>query len=130
MKTKLAVSVLGLAVFAAVAQVPFHSLPSAGTSVYEEKTRFVAVENHGGAGFYWLDSTNADLWILDPDTMAWMYLGSPRGSNTGPKGTYMMLSDRRGGVYVLNVNSGEGWRADRTSWVIIGEPSRLGRRDE
>jgi len=96
----------------------------------EEKPRFIAVENVGGEGFYWLDSTTADLWLLDSATLRWMYLGSPRGARTGRQGLYTALSDRNGGLYILNVLTGEGWRADRAAWQIIGEPSRLVRSEE
>jgi len=96
----------------------------------EEKPRFIAVENTGGEGFYWLDSTTADLWLLDSATLRWVYLGSPRGAHVGRLGLYTALSDGNGGLYILNVQTGEGWRADRTAWQILGQPSRLVRSEE
>jgi hypothetical protein len=92
--------------------------------------RFQAVENTGNSGFYWLNTANADLWRLDPETMEWIFLGSPRGSSSGRNGQYQLLSDRRGGVYILNTDDGEGWWTDGTAWKEIGEPSRRQRRIE
>lgn len=89
-----------------------------------EPPRFQAVENTGGTGFYWLDSVTGDLWKLDQETMAWNFAGSPRGANSRQRGTYQLLSDRSGGVYVLNTSDGEGWWTDGTVWKNIGEPSR------
>lgn len=97
------------------------SSPSAET---DEKSRFQAVENTGGTGFYWLDSSNGNLWRLDRTAMEWNFCGSPRGADTVRKGTYQLLSDRNGGVYVLHTGSGEGWWTDGVTWKIIGEPSR------
>jgi hypothetical protein len=126
-----------LAAVAALAQTPTdtptrpvifrapYSSPAA-----EEDTRFLSCENIGGTGFYWLNTETADLWRLNPATMEWVYLGAPRGANTGRKGTYQPLSDRHGGVYVLHTDTGEGWWADGTGWKEIGEPSRRVKRTE
>lgn len=86
--------------------------------------RFQAVENTGNSGFYWLDTTRADLWRLDPEAMEWIFLGAPRGSGTGRNGLYQLLSDRKGGVYILNTDDGEGWWTDGAVWKEMGEPSR------
>jgi hypothetical protein len=96
----------------------------------EEDNRFLLCENTGGTGLYWIDTTNADLWLLDPETMEWNYLGSPRGADSGRKGTYILLSDRHGGVYVLNTGNGEGWWTDGAVWKNIGEPRRRMKREE
>jgi hypothetical protein len=90
----------------------------------DDTARFLAAENTGGTGFYWLDTTNGELWRLDPAVMEWVYLGAPRGAHTGRKGTYSLLPDRNGGVYILNVHHGEGWWTGGGIWKIIGEPSR------
>lgn len=89
-----------------------------------EPPRFQAVENTGGAGFFWMDSANGDLWKLDRETMSWDFAGSPRGADSGIKGTYQLLSDRNGGVYVLNTATGEGWWSDGSAWKNIGDVSR------
>lgn len=96
----------------------------------EDKTRFTACENIGGTGFYWLNTETADLWRLEPSTMEWIYLGSPRGADSGRKGTYALLSDRQGGVYILNTDHGEGWWTDGTVWKIPGDPVRRIKRAE
>jgi hypothetical protein len=92
--------------------------------------QFVSCENIGGEGFYWIDTTSGDLWALYPPAMEWTYLGSPRGANSGRKGIYQLLSDRKGGVYVLNSETGEGWWTDGSKWKIIGRLTRLNNRTE
>lgn len=89
----------------------------------EEEKRFQFCENTGGSGFYWLDTRSGDLWLLDTVTNAWKFLGSPRGSNDGSKGTYQLLSDKKGGVYMLNTSTGEGWWTGGADWKSIGAPS-------
>ena len=86
--------------------------------------RYQAVEIPGAAGFYWLDSTRGDLWRVTPEVKEWKFLGTPRGANNGPNGTFQLFSDRKGGVYILNTDKGSGWWTDGTVWKIIGEPSR------
>jgi len=104
--------------------------PSYRASSEQEDNRFASCENVGGSGFYWLDTTNANLWQLDPAIKEWVYLGSPRGANTSRKGTYTLLSDRRGGVYVLHTETGEGWWTDSAVWKEFNEPSRRMKRTE
>jgi hypothetical protein len=103
---------------------------SYGSLSESEDARFVSCENIGGAGFYWLDTASADLWRLDPALVEWIYLGSPRGADSGRKGTYQLLSDRHGGVYVLNSSNGEGWWTDGSGWKSIGEPVRRVKKAE
>jgi hypothetical protein len=95
----------------------FRSLP------IEEEKRFLFCENTGGSGFYWLDTRSGDLWQLDAATITWKFLGSPRGSNDGSKGTYQLLSDKKGGAYMLNTSTGEGWWTGGADWKSIGAPS-------
>ena len=127
---KILLSVLFLAAVTAFAQTapalpdkpvfrPFYD-----SQTVEEKTRFQFCENTGGTGFYWLDTTNGNLWRLNPATMEWNFLGAPRGANSTVKGTYELLSDRNGGVYVLNTDNGKGWWNDGAIWKVIGEPAR------
>ncbi len=101
--------------------------PSASDQPFaiEEKTRFQACENIGGTGFFWTDTVTGNLWRVAPPNMEWNFLGSPRGANTGRRGTYQLLSDRAGGVYVLNADNGEGWWTDGTVWKNIGELRRV-----
>jgi hypothetical protein len=107
----------------------FHSSDSPSLSIEDEK-RFTACENIGGSGFYWLETTSGNLWWMDPAAMEWNFLGDPRGANSSRKGTYELLSDRNGGVYVLNTDNGEGWWTDGTTWKIIGELSRRVKKAE
>ena len=95
----------------------FNALP------LEEEKRFQSCENTGGTGFYWLDTRSGDLWQLDTAASSWKFLGSPRGSNDGARGTYQLLSDKKGGVYLLNTNTGEGWWTGGADWKSIGAPS-------
>lgn len=131
MKKLLLVAVL-LSAFTAVAQVARPERPERPSSfrssydspASETYRRFQAAENTTNSGFYWLDSRTGDLWRLAPETKEWIYLGSPRGANNGPNGTYQALSDPKGGVYILNTDKGDGWWTDGTSWKIIGDLSR------
>jgi hypothetical protein len=98
--------------------------PSYNSSSAVEDKRFQSCENIGGSGFFWIDTVTGDLWKAAPPNLEWIFLGSPRGANSGYKGTYQLLSDRKGGVYVLNTDNGEGWWTDGANWKIIGELSR------
>jgi len=98
---------------------PFYPVP-----LIEEEKRFQSCENTGGSGFYWLDTGSADVWLFDTAAGTWNFLGSPRGSNDGAKGTYELLSDKTGGVYLLNTRTGEGWWWTASEWKTIGAPSR------
>ena len=91
----------------------------------EEEKRFQSCENTGGTGFYWLDTGSADVWLFDTSTGTWKFLGSPRGSNDNQKGTYELLSNKAGGVYLLNTRTGEGWAwTAAAEWKAMGAPSR------
>jgi len=95
-----------------------------------EEDRFQACESPGNPGFFWIDTVTGDLWRLTPPDMEWTFLGNPRGANSGRKGTYKLLPDRRGAMFVLNTDNGEGWWTDGTTWKIIGEPSRRVKKAE
>jgi len=131
MKKLLLVAVL-LSAFTAVAQVarpvrperPSSFRPSYDSPTSETYRRFQAAENAMDSGFYWLDTRSGDLWRLAPETKEWIYLGSPRGANSGVNGTYQALSDPKGGVYILHTDKGDGWWTDGTTWKIIGDLSR------
>lgn len=132
MKTFLLITLSALAVCIATADTPtppavYYSTTTSNTTEYFR--RFVACESIGD-GFFWLDTTNGDLWRLDESLMEWEYLGDPRGANSGPKGTYQLLPDRRGGVYILNTDTGEGWWTNGNDWKVIGRLSRLKDRDD
>jgi hypothetical protein len=103
--------------------------PSHDSSSLEED-RFQACESPGNPGFFWIDSVTGDLWRLAPPDMEWTFLGNPRGANSGRKGTYKLLPDRRGGMFVLNTDNGEGWWTDGATWKVIGEPSRRVKKTE
>ena len=104
--------------------------PSYNSSSAAEDKRFQSCENLGGTGFFWIDTATGDLWKAAPPNLEWIFLGNPRGANSGYKGTYQLLSDRKGGVYVLNTDNGEGWWTDGSSWKIIGELSRRAKKSE
>jgi hypothetical protein len=104
--------------------------PSYESSSVEEDKRFQFCENIGGSGFFWIDTVTGDLWRTSPPDLEWIFLGNPRGANSGHHGTYQLLSDRKDGVYVLNTDNGEGWWTDGTSWKIIGELSRRAKKSE
>jgi hypothetical protein len=99
---------------------PFYQTP-----MIQEEKQFQSCENTGGSGFFWIDTSSADVWLFDTATETWKFLGSPRGSNDNRKGAYELLSNKAGGIYLLNTRTGEGWSwtAD-TSWKTIGTPSR------
>jgi len=131
MKKILLAAVL-LSALTAVAQVsrperperPSSYRPSYDSPTSEEYRRFQAAENAMDAGFYWLDTRTGDLWRLAPETKEWIYLGSPRGASSGVNGTYLLRSDPKGGVYILNSDKGDGWWTDGNAWKIIGDLSR------
>lgn len=81
--------------------------------------RFVAADSFNGQNFYWLDSTNGHLWEFDRSLSEWEDLGKGKGMTPGPKGTYILWSDKRDGVYVLHTDSGKGWWYDGSRWQII-----------
>lgn len=103
--------------------------PSHDSSSLEED-RFQSCENTGGTGFFWMDTSNGELWKLTPPVMEWVFLGGPRGANAALKGTYQLLSDRNGGVYILHTGKGGGWWTDGTTWKVIGELSRRVKKPE
>jgi hypothetical protein len=136
---KMLLSAVILTAFTALAQTPQPAPAEHRPATYrppyeppltEEDKRFQSCESTGDSGFYWLDTRSGDLWRLDTATTTWKFLGSPRGANDGLKGTYQLLSDRSGGVYVLNTNTGEGWWTDGETWKTIGEPSRRMKKAE
>jgi hypothetical protein len=128
---KLLLSAVLLSAFTAVAQLPQAAKPerpTAPTTSNESPEggcrRFQAVELPGAAGFYWLDSARGDLWKVTPEVKEWKFLGTPRGANNGPNGTYQLFSDRKGGVYILHTDKGDGWWTDGTTWKTLGDLSR------
>jgi hypothetical protein len=108
----------------------FSIRPSYNSSSATEDKRFQSCENTGGSGFFWIDTATGDLWKTAHPELEWIFLGSPRGASSGRKGTYQLLSDRKGGVYILNTDNGEGWWTDGSSWKIIGELSRRTKKSE
>ena len=87
--------------------------------------QFIAINNRNGLdsyqGFYWLDSTTGQLWEFDRYPTEWEDHGIQKGMKPGPNGTFLLLSDYRGGVYVLNTHTGQGWWFDGNRWEIINE---------
>ncbi|NOU35923.1 MAG: hypothetical protein HOO88_04045 [Kiritimatiellaceae bacterium] len=93
--------------------------------IIQEEKQFQSCENVGGSGFFWIDTSSADVWLFDTATETWKFLGSPRGSNDNRKGAYELLTNKAGGFYLLNTKTGEGWSwTAATSWKTIGAPSR------
>lgn len=81
--------------------------------------RFVAADSFSGQNFYWLDTTTGRLWEFDRSLAEWEDHGTGKGMPSGPKGTYILWSDKRDGVYVLHTDSGKGWWYDGSRWQII-----------
>jgi hypothetical protein len=124
---------ISLAAFTAAAQESTQSVvfrTASDPSSTREEARFQACESPGNPGFFWIDTVSGDLWRLTPPDLAWQFLGSPRGANPGRKGTYQMLPDQHGAVFILNTDNGEGWWTDGTTWKIIGELSRRVKKTE
>jgi len=97
--------------------------PSYDSPKIEGFRRFQAIDNIADDGFYWLDSTRGDLWRLDPGLRVWVFIGSARSAGSGRNGSYQLRTDRQGGAYVLNTETGEGWCSDGNTWKSIGHPS-------
>lgn len=130
---KILLSAILLAAVTAVAQTPPADKPlrpSYASQFIEEGPRFQSCENTGGTGFFWMDTSNGELWKLTPPAMEWVFLGSPRGASPSLKGTYQLLSDRNGGVYILHTERGLGWWTDGTNWKAFGELSRRVKKTE
>ena len=81
--------------------------------------RFVAADSFNGQNFYWLDSTSGHLWEFDRSLEEWEDHGRHKEMGRGPNGTYILWSDRRDGVYILNSDTGKGWWFDGTRWESI-----------
>ena len=81
--------------------------------------RFVAADSETGQNFYWLDSTTGHLWEFDRSLAEWEDHGKGKGMTPGPKGTYMIWSDNRDGVYILHTDTGNGWWYDGSRWQVI-----------
>ena len=87
------------------------------------KDKFQVCENKSGGGFYWLDSTTGDMWLMDTAKKAWVYCGKPEAAAVGEIGTYLPYTNKNGrGVFVLNVATGEGWFYDAKYWKALGKP--------
>jgi hypothetical protein len=122
MKKIIIVAILGIFVQAALSTpVPEKSVnTSLDRPVPQEYyRRFVACDNIDRPGFYWLDSTDGHLWRFDRSSTDWEDQGIQKGMEPGPKGTYLLLADNRGGVYVLNTSTGQGWWYDDSNWEVI-----------
>lgn len=81
--------------------------------------RYVGQHNAQSQGFYWLDSTTGHLKEYDRSLEEWEDHGTYQGMEPGPKGTYILMSDNYDGVYVLNTQTGQGWRFDGSDWLRI-----------
>ena len=85
--------------------------------------RYVTLIQTDDASPYLLNTTNGNLWRLDPVAKEWLFLGSPRSSNSRRKGGFQLLPYKPGEVLILDVDSGRAWWTDDESWLIIKEPS-------
>ncbi|MCF7839020.1 MAG: hypothetical protein K9N49_10370 [Candidatus Marinimicrobia bacterium] len=84
---------------------------------------FVFCENHGGAGFFWLESSTGQVWWANPFTYTWVRFGAPPDAQPGPPGTYRAEANRSGdGVFVMNVRTGEAWWSRGQDWHPFGVP--------
>ncbi|MDD4737050.1 MAG: hypothetical protein PHP44_13205 [Kiritimatiellae bacterium] len=87
------------------------------------KDRFQVCNNKSGGGFYWVDSTTGDAWLMDSARKGWNYCGKPEGAPPAEIGTYLPYPNRNGrGVFVLNTSTGEGWYYDSKTWTPLGKP--------
>lgn len=122
MKKIITVAIVGILVQTAfAAPVPdTHTNTSLDRPVPQEYyRRFVVCDKFSGTGFYWLDSTTGHLREFDRSLTDWEDHGIQKGMQPSPKGTYILLPDNRGGVYVLNTSTGKGWWFDESRWEII-----------
>ncbi len=96
------------------------SFPEAGNS-----GKYMACENHGGAGFYWLDTATGKVWWSDmtSEKIKWKYFGQPQDAQAGGTGTYLAYPNKSGGgLFVLNTMTGAGWWTNGKEWKALGKP--------
>ena len=94
----------------------------------ESKTtgRYMACENHAGAGFFWVDTTIGKIWWSDmtaKDKIEWKSYGQVQGAKAGELGTYVPQVNKSGvGLFILNTVTGEGWWTNGKEWKVLGKP--------
>jgi hypothetical protein len=122
MKKIMTAVVLGMIVQAAVAAPILEKTTTTSLDQpvpQEYYQRFVACQRTDRPGFYWLDSINGHLWQFDRSRTEWEDQDIQEGMEPGIKGTYMLLTDNRNGVYVLNSRTGQGWWFTDSKWEAI-----------
>lgn len=94
-------------------------------NISEGKTdsQFVACENHAGAGFFWIDTSNGKVWWASPGDIKWVYYGKPQSVTEGQPGRYLPYLNRSGGgLFILDTLHGKGWWTNGEEWKNFGEP--------
>ena len=92
--------------------------------------KFRAAENVDGPGFFWVDTTTGQLWMVDTASMTWVYCGAPKRAQPAPIGTYIPRKSQSGpGVFILNTATGQGWWSDGQQWKELGFPVRTVQTD-
>lgn len=89
------------------------------------KDKFQVCENKSGSGFYWVDSTSGDVWLVDVSKKGWIYCGKPEEAAAAEIGTYLPYPNKNGrGLFLLNASNGEGWYYDGRYWKVLGLPEK------
>lgn len=87
--------------------------------------RFRAADNVDGPGFFWVDTTSGQLWMVDVGTMTWKYCGAPMSAAPAAIGTFIPRKNQSGtGLYILNTVTGQGWWTDGVEWKELGVPTK------
>ena len=87
------------------------------------KDRFQLCENKSGGGFFWADTSTAEVWLMDSGRKGWTPCGKPDEAQPAEIGTYLPYPNRNGrGMFILNTFTGDGWYFDGKLWFSLGKP--------
>lgn len=125
MKTRpLFLTVCLLAVFASAQPGTHH------TDDPVAEKRYVTAVTPGDPSPFMIDTENGDLWKLDLPASEWVFLGTPRGSDSGRKGKFKLIPFSSGEILILDTEDGEIWWTNGTDWKAIKKPSTVRRRSQ
>ncbi|MDA0991584.1 MAG: hypothetical protein O3A51_12635, partial [Verrucomicrobia bacterium] len=86
--------------------------------------RFQARDNVAAGGFFWIDTTNGNIWWARTGIYSWKFVGKPEGAKAGKAGTYMARENNSGaGLFILNTETGQAWWTDGNTWRAFGVPA-------
>ena len=87
--------------------------------------KYMACDNHAGAGFFWVDTTMGKIWWTEQgkEKIEWKYIGQVQGAKAGEAGTCVPQANKNGGgLLILSTVTGEGWWTNGKEWKVLGRP--------